>query len=147
MRIGLRGLLDWNDPQVSMARFGCIGCPAIAAGRDAPLSLVRRYGQSSPLAELYDVWHEARRRDNRCIGIKNPGRRRKGGSCGRGPIRMAVRKILLERVLDIQRRAGIVLVTPEDEAFIRQCWVEKRYPRGWSEADELTVDSTPSLLL
>ena len=52
---------------------------------------------------------------------------------------MAVRKVLFERIMDIQRRAGIVLVTPEDEAFIRKCWADKRYPRGWSELDEATV--------
>ncbi len=58
---------------------------------------------------------------------------------------MEVRQRLFARVLDIQRRAGVVLVTPEDEAFIRQCWAEKVYPRGWSEADELTVlpDESP----
>lgn len=38
--------------------------------------------------------------------------------------------------MNIQRRAGIVLITPEDEAFIRDCWDRKVYPRGWTEADE-----------
>jgi hypothetical protein len=49
-----------------------------------------------------------------------------------------VRKRLFERVMDIQRRSGVILITPEDEAFIRQCWENKVYPRGWSEADEAT---------
>jgi hypothetical protein len=53
-----------------------------------------------------------------------------------GPIRMEARKRLFARVMDIQRRAGVVLVTPEDEAFIRDCWARRVYPRGWSEADE-----------
>jgi len=146
VRIGQRGLADWNDPEVSMARFGCIGCPAICAGREAPNSVVRRYGADHPLTELYDVWYEARRMDNRCIRRKAEGRRRKGGKDVRGPIRMAVRKVLFERVMDIQRRAGVVLVTPEDEAFIRQCWAEQRYPRGWSAADELTKSTELTLL-
>lgn len=52
---------------------------------------------------------------------------------------MEVRKRLFERVMDIQRRAGVVLITPEDEAFIRDCWERKIYPRGWSEKDEATA--------
>lgn len=125
----------WEEPKVKMARFGCIGCPAIQSERHAPASAVKRYGKDSPLNELYDVWFEARRRANRCYrpGKPSGGRSQLGGY---GPIRMAARKRLFERVMDIQRRAGVTLVTPEDEAFIRRCWAEKRYPRGWSEADE-----------
>lgn len=52
--------------------------------------------------------------------------------------KMAVRKQLFERVMDIQRRAGVVLVTPEDESFIKQCWANNVYPRGWGPEDELT---------
>jgi len=135
VKIGQRGLLDWTDPEVSMSRFGCIGCPAIASERAAPISVMRRYGTESPLLELYDVWYEARRRDNRCIRIKK-------GKDGRGPIRMSVRKRLFYRVLDIQTRAGVVLINEEDQTFIRQCWEEKRYPRGWSESDESTTEPT-----
>lgn len=129
-----RDVFDWADPVVTSARFGCIGCPAIASDREAPESSVKRHGSDSPLNEIYDVWFEARRRDNRCV--KNAD-----GKDGRGPIRMSVRKVLFERIMEIQRRAGVVLVTPEDEAFIRDCWARKVYPRGWSEADEDTVDN------
>jgi DNA sulfur modification protein DndC len=133
-----RGGFDWAEPEVSAARFGCIGCPAIAANNYAPRSVIARYGKESPLCELYDVWFEARRRDNRLVRFKE-------GKDGRGPIKMAVRKLLFARIMDIQQRAGIVLVTPEDEAFIRQCWANKVYPRGWSEADEDTLppENTP----
>lgn len=127
----------FGDPEVKAARFGCIGCPAISAERHAPLSVIKRHGADSPICELYDVWFEARQRRNRCY---RPGKPKGGRSAlgGFGPIKLEVRKTLLARVLDIQSRAGIVLVTPEDEAFIRKCWDEKVYPRGWSEADELT---------
>jgi hypothetical protein len=117
---------------VSAARFGCIGCPAISAEDHAPRSAVRRNGVGHPLNELYDVWFEARRPENRLV---NRARGREGKP---GPIRLEARKRLFERVMDVQRRAGVVLVTPEDEAFIRRCWAGKVYPRGWSEADEAT---------
>jgi 3'-phosphoadenosine 5'-phosphosulfate sulfotransferase (PAPS reductase)/FAD synthetase len=125
---GQDGFEDWAEPEISVARFGCIGCPAISADRMAPRSTVKRNGHDSPLNEIYDVWFEARRRDNRLV---------KPGRDGRGPIRMSVRKVLFDRIMDIQRRAGVVLITPEDEAFIRQCWADKVYPRGWSYEDEV----------
>lgn len=132
-----RNVFEFADPIVEAARFGCVGCPAIQASANAPASSIARYGRESPLNELYDVWFEARRRVNRCwkwraswTGTSNHGF---------GPIKLAVRPVLFERVLDIQRRAGVVLVRPVDEEFIRQCWADKVYPRGWSEADESTV--------
>lgn len=120
-----------EETEVAVARFGCIGCPAIGAEAHAPQSVVARHGADSPLCELYDVWFTARRPASRCWG---PNWRRQFG-----PIKMAVRKQLFERVMDIQRRAGVTLIRPEDEAFIRDCWERKVYPRGWSEADEATV--------
>lgn len=125
--IGQDGLFEDSEREVSTARFGCIGCPAISATRWAPTSCIKRYGSASPLNEIYDVWFEARRNDNRLF---NPL------TGGRGPIKMAVRKVLFERIMDIQRRSGITLITAADEEFIRDCWERKVYPRGWSEADE-----------
>ncbi len=122
---------DWNDPEVSAARFGCIGCPAIGAERAAPRSVIARHGIDSAIAEIYDVWFEAREAKNRCVNLKH------GHVKMPGPIRLEVRKRLFVRVMDIQRRSGITLITPEDEAFIRGCWERKVYPRGWSEADEM----------
>lgn len=125
--IGQDGLFEEVEKEVSAARFGCIGCPAIASEPWAPRSIVKRNGTNSPLNEIYQVWFEARRRDNRLVNLRTGGR---------GPIKMTVRRILFERVMDIQRRAGVLLISPEDEAFIRDCWARKVYPRGWSEADE-----------
>lgn len=120
---------DFVEPKVTAARFGCIGCPAIGAERLPPRSVISRNGLDSPLNEIYDVWYEARLPQNRCFKTtkKLPG-----------PIRLEARKRLFDRVIDIQNRACVKLINIHDEAFIRQCWKEKRYPRGWSEADEST---------
>jgi hypothetical protein len=48
--------------------------------------------------------------------------------------------------MDIQQRAGVVLITPEDEAYIRQCWANEVYPRGWCAADENTEAPSESPL-
>lgn len=129
--------LDFHEPEVSAGRFGCIGCPAISAHREPPVSVQMRNGTSSPLNELYDVWYESRLRRNRCFRPKEM-KRKNARRDGYGPIRLHVRKQLFRRVMDIQKRAGVVLVTPEDEKFIKSCWRKKVYPRGWSAADELT---------
>ncbi len=132
-----KDVFEWADPTVTAARFGCIGCPAITAGRKATAADISRNGADSPLNELYEVWHEARLAANRCYRV---GHVKAGTSLyGYGPIRLEARKRLFGRVMDIQRRAGVTLITLEDEAFIRQCWVEKRYPKGWSAADEATM--------
>jgi 3'-phosphoadenosine 5'-phosphosulfate sulfotransferase (PAPS reductase)/FAD synthetase len=123
---------------ISSSRFGCIGCPAIGSGPNAPAAAKRRNGNGSPLNELYDIWHEARKPENRLVLLK-------GKKICMGPIRMEVRKRLFDLVMDVQRRSGVVLVTPEDEAFIRKCWEDKVYPRGSSEADEATVAPTGPL--
>lgn len=131
-----------DDPDVSVARFGCIGCPAIQSERHAPRSVVARHGDS-PLGELYDVWFEARRQINRCW--KPP--KVSTGNRGYGPIKMTVRRHLFDRVMDIQARAGLALVTPGDEVFIRDCWARKVYPRGWSAIDEATTPPSATPLL
>ncbi len=45
----------------------------------------------------------------------------------------------LDRVLDIQRRAGVDLINAEEEARIRQMWEEGVWPNGWS-GDEVRGD-------
>lgn len=122
----------WVPPQIKAARFGCNGCPAIEASDEAPRSVVSRNGPGSPFNEIYAVWHEARKRINRL---------RRVGHDGAGPIKMAVRKILFERIMDIQRRAGVMLINLDDQSYIRGCWARNIYPRGWSAEDELTCDA------
>lgn len=133
---------DGSRDVASVARFGCIGCPAIEVSEFAPKATVARQGIDSPLNELYEVMFEARRQVNRCVGFN----KRNSGKWGYGPIHMEVRKQLFARVMDIQNRAGIVLITPEDERFIKQCWRKKVYPRGWSEADEATQEPELELI-
>lgn len=142
-RIGQPTFAEFGEPEIKAARFGCIGCPAIQAKRNAPQSMVSRHGADSPLCELYNVWFEARLRANRCFRIRIWNGR---PTAGYGPIKMNVRKRLFERVLDIQARAGVILVTPEDEVFIRRCWADMVYPNGWGPEDELTIPPSDSPL-
>jgi len=136
-RTGQPTFSEWGEAEVQASRFGCRGCPAIGAEAEAPRSVVNRNGKDSPLNEIYAVWHEAREPHSR---IKKYKFSRKQGKFVwmLGCLRMDARKRLFDRIMDIQVRAGVRLVTPAEEKFIRQCWERKVYPRGYSEADEST---------
>jgi 3'-phosphoadenosine 5'-phosphosulfate sulfotransferase (PAPS reductase)/FAD synthetase len=128
-------------------RFGCIGCPAITRDRVIAGKRARENPQWVHLRRLYGIWDALYANRNRCwrVYAEPPKKRRKPlaknwrADVGVGPLRMAARQLHFAELLDIQRAAGVTLVTAEDEAFIRDCWERKVYPRGWSEADELTV--------
>ncbi len=140
VKIGQQGFGIGEEPEVEAARFGCQGCPAIAAGIMPPKAVVRRNGIDSPLTEIYSVWFDARKKENRLFRVHNT-------QTGIGPIKMAYRHVMFDRIMDIQQRSGIILITEADQEYIRQCWVNKVYPRGWSEADELTPAPDDSPLL
>lgn len=119
-------------PKVSALRFGCIGCPAISNEKITSSRQGREHPAWQHLRRIYDIWDALYAYRNRCIRVKE-GRERSG------PLRMAARQHYFAELLDIQRQAGVTLVTAEDEAFIRDCWARKVYPRGWSEADEVLL--------
>lgn len=127
-------------PPVVNMRFGCIGCPAISNEKITQSKAGRRHPAWAVLRRIYDVWDRLYDYTNRCVRIKTDGVVRNG------PLRMEARKRYFAEIMAIQREAGIALVTPEDEAFIRDCWERKVYPRGWGPEDELVVEPDTSPL-
>jgi DNA sulfur modification protein DndC len=131
-------------PKVTALRFGCIGCPAITNERVTKSRQGRERPEWAHLRRLYDIWDAFYANRNRCCRVR--GSNYKSGrpwpktwapGVGYGPLKMEARKKYFAVLLDIQEKSGVTLVTPEDIAFIRDCWERKAYPRGWSEADEL----------
>jgi 3'-phosphoadenosine 5'-phosphosulfate sulfotransferase (PAPS reductase)/FAD synthetase len=143
---GLYGI----PPKATALRFGCVGCPAISNEKVTRTKQAKEHPGYAHLKRLYGVWQQLYLRKNRCCRVRDEPSRRaepKAGAkpawysmrVGFGPVRMEVRKRYFAELLDIQRQSGVTLVTAEDEAFIRDCWARKVYPRGWSEADESVV--------
>jgi DNA sulfur modification protein DndC len=124
-------------------RTGCMGCPL--ASRDVALERVikqPRWEHLRPLLELKPLWRELKKPQYRKRKIRPE--RRKDGAYSRnvqrmGPLTMPARKYGLERVLDIQRRAGVDLVNAAEEARIREMWALDMWPRKWS-ADDARAD-------
>lgn len=52
-----------------------------------------------------------------------------------GPLTMPARAYGLERVLDIQQRAGVDLINADEEARIREMWALGIWPCKWSAQD------------
>ena len=112
-------------------RFGCVGCPAIANDKVVTHNIGER-PEWEWLRAIQKIWDDLRLPFNRCCRMKN-------GELQYGPIKMEVRKKYFLQLLEIQERSGVTLVTEKDIALIHKCWKDSVYPRGWSEADELSM--------
>lgn len=124
-------------------RTGCTGCPL--ASRDTALERVVKlpeWSHLSPLLELKALFRELKLA--RWRKRKTAAERRTDGSYNKnvqrmGPLTMEGRAYGLERVLDIQRRAGVDLINAEEEARIREMWALDIWPQKWS-ADDIDAD-------
>lgn len=120
-------------------RTGCVGCNLVS--RDTALERLLRFPQYQHLRSLlelkplYAELTSARHRKR-----KVEPELRQDGQWSRnvqrlGPLTMDARAYGLERVLDIQQRAGVDLINAEEEARIREMWALDIWPRKWSADD------------
>lgn len=121
-------------------RTGCVGCNL--ASRDNALErLVAKYPDWEhlrPLLELKPLYREltkAKWRKRKAAPELNQDGKFGKNSQRLGPLTMAARQMGLERVLEIQNRAHVDLINPEEEARIRELWSLNTWPRKWSEDD------------
>lgn len=120
-------------------RTGCVGCNL--ASKDAALERLLRHpdwSYLSPLLELRPLYAELKqprwRKRKAAPEITKSGGYSKNGQ-RMGPLTMAGRSYGLRRVLDIQRRAGVDLINPEEDQRIHEMWEQNLWPRKWSDAD------------
>jgi DNA sulfur modification protein DndC len=127
------------------ARTGCVGCNL--ASRDVALDTILKnpkWAHLQPLAELRGVYAELKKPKNRLR--KDGSEKRQDGSlvanpCRMGPLTFDARLWGLERILDIQRRAGVCLIDEMERALILKMISERVWPRGWDGTEPLA--STP----
>lgn len=127
------------------ARTGCVGCNL--ASRDFALeSIIARpqWNQYAPLMELRPLYAELKKPHNRLR--KDGSETRKDGKlvanpCRMGPITFEARLMGLERIKDIQARAGVDLINAEEEARISELIAAQTWPNGWDGTEPLA--STP----
>lgn len=123
------------------ARTGCVGCNL--ASRDFALeSIISRpqWKQYAPLMELRPLYAELKLPRNRLR--KDGSEKRKDGQlvsnpCRMGPLTFEARRFGLERIKDIQSRAGVDLINAEEESRILELIEAHTWPRGWDGAEPL----------
>jgi DNA sulfur modification protein DndC len=120
-------------------RTGCAGCNLV--DRDTALErLVKNpaWAHIAPLLELKPLYRELTkskwRKRKAEPELRKDGKYSKNGQ-RMGPLTMAGRKFGLDKVLDIQRRAGVDLINAEEEAAIREMWQTNTWPNKWSDQD------------
>lgn len=121
-------------------RTGCTGCNLVED--DVTLKrLIRKSAWSHlrPLLELKPLFRELTKKKWR--KRKSEPELRKDGQFSKnvqrfGPLTMEARAFGLETVLDVQRRAGVDFINPQEEARIRQLWSLNTWPNGWT-GDEI----------
>lgn len=120
-------------------RTGCVGCNL--ASRDNALErLIRQpeWAHLRPLLEIKPLFAEMKLARNR--KRKSEPEMRKDGKWAQnvqrlGPLTMEARAYGLERIKDIQSRAGVDLVSVDEEARIRELWALNTWPEKWSGAE------------
>jgi DNA sulfur modification protein DndC len=138
-----------NGEEPINARTGCIGCPLVSSQDTALERLLvnPKWSYLAPLRQISEIHAMARDRRNRLRKIG--GEKRKDGSLvknqGRfGPVHVAVRTEMLEKLLAIQSeinanpdQPNIDLVNAEEEAFIRESIASGLYPDKWDGTEPI----------
>ena len=122
------------------------GCAAgNLASRDNALERLLRqvaWQHLRPLLELRELYAELKMAKNR--KRKSEPELRQDGTFAvnvqrLGPLTMKARAYGLERVKEIQRRAGVDLINADEEARIRELWALNTWPNKWT-GDEVDGD-------
>jgi len=124
-------------------RTGCVACNL--ASRDNALERLLRqvaWQHLRPLLELRELYAELKMAKNR--KRKSEPELRQDGTFAvnvqrLGPLTMKARAYGLERVKEIQRRAGVDLINADEEARIRELWALNTWPNKWT-GDEVDGD-------
>lgn len=124
-------------------RTGCVGCNL--ANRDNALDRLLRnpeWSHLSPLLELRPLYTELTMSKHR--KRKSEAELRQDGQWSPnvqrlGPLTMDARLYALDRILDIQQRAGVDLINTEEHARILELIDANTWPNKWT-GDEITGD-------
>jgi DNA sulfur modification protein DndC len=116
-------------------RTGCIGCNL--ASHDKALDTIiqnPQWAHLTPLTGIKPLYEEItkakwRLRKAAPVLLKDGSLPKNGQRLG--PLTMDARAYALDRILDIQRRAGVTLIDAEMEARIRELWTLDTWPQGW----------------
>jgi DNA sulfur modification protein DndC len=110
----------------SSPRFGCWTCTVVAKDRSLEGFIEAGFSQFEPFIRFRDWLAQIRDEPGRRMLRRRNGRvtHLDNGSLVHGPFTMATRREVLERLLDLQREVGSVLVTEGEIEIIRRIWAD-----------------------
>lgn len=108
-------------------RFGCWTCTVVRKDRAMRSLILEGYDELAPLLEFRDWLAEIRDLpEYRCNVRRNGGR-------GPGPLTLAARRQILERLLLAQERSGIPLISESEIDFIKALWAADEKSDSYTE--------------
>ena len=132
-------------------RTGCVGCNL--ASRDSDLERLLRqpaWSHLSPLLELRPLYAELKLAANR-LRKTEPEMRKDGRYATNvqrlGPLTMEARHYALDRLLDIQHRAGVDLINDAEQKRILELIAANTWPNRWTGTELNGAEPINALVL
>ena len=115
--------IDTSTPSCGNSRFGCWTCTVVERDKASEGLLASGDERMEKLIEFRETLLYYRdpangKRDNRRVN----------GNEGPGPLTIAARRELLQRLLALQEEIGLQLISPEELLLIQQLWKAARDP-------------------
>lgn len=98
-------------------RFGCWTCTVVRQDKSVSNMIENGYADLAPLFEFRN-WLSTFRDD-----LKFRCRTRRNGRMGLGPITLTGRKIILQQLLETERKSGLSLISTEEITRINELWL------------------------
>jgi DNA sulfur modification protein DndC len=115
--------IDTNAPACGNSRFGCWTCTVVERDKTSEGLLESGDEKMELLLNFRDTLLEFRNPEN---GFRDT--RRMNGNMGPGPLTIDARRELLKKLIDLQQKIGIELITHDELFLIQQFWKSARNP-------------------
>ncbi|TDV37461.1 DNA sulfur modification protein DndC [Paraburkholderia caballeronis] len=117
----------------SSIRFGCWTCTVVDKDKSFRNQVDKGFEHLIPMAEFRD-WMKVF-----CYTPENRMQERRNGQQGIGPLTFEARKIVLERLLELQKTVGLPLISDEELREIQKIWEDDKSTGVMRRADRLII--------
>lgn len=123
------------------ARFGCWTCTVVEKDRSMEAFIESGHDEMEPLLEFRDWLSEFRNKHEHRMMSRRNGQvtYMANGAPVPGPFTFAARRILLDRLLDLQKEVGRMLITVEEVDHIKRIWAEDAVTEAGRRAVHLAL--------
>jgi DNA sulfur modification protein DndC len=118
------------------SRFGCWTCTVVVKDRSMEGFIDAGHADLEPLLEFRDWLAQIRNDENLRMAYRRNGSRTylKNGKLVPGPFTLAARRTILDRLLALQRKVGMPLITEDEVSIITSIWATDAAKPGEASA-------------